>query len=232
MFADIDADIYLMVDGDGTYDASRAKELVDTLVEEKADMLIGVRKEVSNSAHRQGHKFGNFLFNFILKVVFKSHFKDILSGYRVFSKRFAKTFPSMTNGFDIETEMSVFALNLKIHTLEIETNFYDRIQGTESKLSTFKDGFKILYRILHLFKEFRPFLLFSTISLLLLVVGLVLGESLIATYMKSGVVPRIPTVVICVGLGILSMLSFAIGLILDSLSNLRREMLRINFLQA
>jgi glycosyltransferase involved in cell wall biosynthesis len=231
MFADIDADVYLMVDGDGTYDASRAADLIHIFQDEKADMLIGVRKEVSTSAHRQGHKLGNKLFNFILKVVFYSHFKDIFSGYRVFSRRFVKKFPSMTNGFDIETEMSVFALSLKLHTVEVETDFFDRMEGTSSKLSTFKDGFKIAFRILYLFKEFRPLSLFSILSGLFLMAGIVLGMPLIDTYLQTGLVPRIPTAIVCVGLGILSVLSLSVGLVLDGLSNLRRETMRIQLLQ-
>ncbi|CAO5675719.1 MAG: hypothetical protein HEEMFOPI_00921 [Holosporales bacterium] len=231
MFSDIDADIYLMVDGDGTYDVKRALYLVQILIDENADMVIGTRKEVSKSAHRQGHKLGNILFNMILKIVFKSHFKDIFSGYRVFSKRFVKTFPAMTNGFDIETEMSVFSLNLKLHMIEVETDFFDRVEGTESKLSTFKDGFKIACRIFYLFKEFRPFMLFSILSAVFLLLSTILGFPLIETYIETHTVPRIPTAIICVGGGILSILSFSIGFVLDGLSNLRREVAKIQLLQ-
>jgi glycosyltransferase involved in cell wall biosynthesis len=231
MFSDIDADYYLMVDGDGTYDATRANDLIQTAIDNQLDMVIGTRKEVSQTAHRQGHKFGNWLFNFILKLIFNSYFKDIFSGYRVFSKRFVKTFPAMSSGFDIETEMSVFALNLKLATLEIETDFFDRIEGTISKLSTFRDGFKIACRILYLFKEFRPFMLFSIISLIFLGAGILMGIPLVETYSEIHAVPRMPTAVMCVGLGILSILSFSIGLVMDSLANLRREMMRVQLVQ-
>ncbi|MDP2193174.1 MAG: glycosyltransferase [Alphaproteobacteria bacterium] len=231
MFSDIDADVYLMVDGDGTYDSKRAHDLVNLLINHEADMVIGRRVEVSASAHRQGHKWGNWLFNTILKFVFSSHFKDILSGYRVFSKRFVKTFPAMSNGFDIETEMSVFALNLKLHTIEVDTDFFDRIEGTESKLSTFKDGFKIALRIFNLFREFRPLYLFSLIALALTVFCLILGFPLIMTYMETQTVPRMPTAMICVGLGILSVMSITLGLILDGIALLRRETLKVQLNQ-
>lgn len=231
MFSDINADVYLMVDGDGTYDSSRARELVDTLVNDQLDMVIGARVEKTSTAHRTGHKFGNQLFNFALKVLFKSNFKDIFSGYRVFSKRLVKSFPAISSGFDIETELSVFALNLKLPVKEIETDFFDRIAGTQSKLSTFKDGFKIGFRMFTLFKDFRPFLLFSIISALLLSSGLYLGVKVTQEFLATGYVYRIPSAVLCVGLLMMGFLSFACGLILDSIANQRREILRLHYLQ-
>lgn len=231
MFADIEADVYLMVDGDGTYDYSRARELVDTLLKNQLDMVIGTRVEKTETAHRAGHKFGNQLFNFALKVLFQSNFKDIFSGYRAFSRRMIKSFPAISNGFDIETELSVFALNLKLPVKEVETDFFDRIMGTQSKLSTFKDGFKIGLRMLALFKDFRPFLLFSLISAALISSGLYLGVRVIHEFLATGYVYRIPSAVLCVGFLVLGFLSFACGLILDSISNQRRENLRLHYLR-
>ncbi len=231
MFASIEADIYLMVDGDGTYDYSRAHELVDTLLNDQLDMVIGVRVEKTETAHRVGHKFGNQLFNFALKLLFQSNFKDIFSGYRVFSRRMIKSFPAISNGFDIETELSVFALNLKLPVKEVDTDFFDRIEGTQSKLSTFKDGFKIGLRMLSLFKDFRPFLLFSLISVALTSSGLGLGIIVVQEFLATGYVSRVPSAVLCVGLIMLGFLSFACGLILDSISNQRRENLRLHYLR-
>jgi len=231
MFASIEADVYLMVDGDGTYDYSRARELVDTLLSDQLDMVIGVRVEKTETAHRVGHKFGNQLFNFALKLLFQSNFKDIFSGYRVFSRRMIKSFPAISNGFDIETELSVFALNLKLPAKEVDTDFFDRIEGTQSKLSTFKDGFKIGLRMLSLFKDFRPFLLFSLISVALTSSGLGLGIIVVQEFLATGYVSRVPSAVLCVGLIMLGFLSFACGLILDSISNQRRENLRLHYLR-
>lgn len=231
MFSDINADVYLMVDGDGTYDSSRARELVNILMNDQLDMVIGARVEKTETAHRMGHKFGNRLFNVVLKILFQSNFKDIFSGYRVFSRRLVKSFPAISSGFDIETELSVYALNLKLPVKEIETDFFDRIAGTQSKLSTFKDGFKIGLRMFTLFKDFRPFLLFSIISAALLSSGLYLGVRVTQEFLATGYVYRIPSAVLCVGLLIMGFLSFACGLILDSMSNQRREMLRLHYLQ-
>lgn len=231
MFASIEANVYLMVDGDGTYDYSRAHELVDTLLNDQLDMVIGVRVEKTETAHRVGHKFGNQLFNFALKLLFQSNFKDIFSGYRVFSRRMIKSFPAISNGFDIETELSVFALNLKLPVKEVDTDFFDRIEGTQSKLSTFKDGFKIGLRMLSLFKDFRPFLLFSLISVALTSSGLGLGIIVVQEFLATGYVSRVPSAVLCVGLIMLGFLSFACGLILDSISNQRRENLRLHYLR-
>ena len=231
MFCDVDADIYLMVDGDGTYDFTRARELINILQSNQLDMVIGARVEKTTTAHRAGHKLGNQLFNFALKLLFQSNFKDIFSGYRVFSRRMIKSFPAISNGFDIETEISVHALNLKLAVKEVETDFFDRIAGTQSKLSTFKDGFKIGLRMFSLFKDFRPFLLFSSISAVLLSSGLYLGATLIQEFLKTGLVLRIPSALICVSCMVLSFLSFACGLILDSISNQRRENLRLHYLR-
>ncbi len=232
MFCDIEADVYLMVDGDGTYDFTRARELVNTLLANQLDMVIGTRVEKTSTAHRTGHKLGNKLFNLALKLLFQSDFKDIFSGYRAFSRRMVKSFPAISNGFDIETELSVHALNLKLSVKEVETDFFDRIAGTQSKLSTFKDGFKIGLRMLSLFKDFRPFLLFSLISTILVSLGLYLGVIVIQEFLQTGLVARIPSALLCVGLMVLGFLSFACGLILDCMSNQRRENLRLHYLRS
>ncbi len=230
MFGDIEADAYLMVDGDGTYDCTRARELINTLLGDQLDMVIGTRIEKTVTAHRAGHKLGNQLFNFALKLLFQSNFKDIFSGYRAFSRRMVKSFPALSNGFDIETELSVHALNLKLAVREVETDFFDRIAGSMSKLSTFRDGFKIGLRMLALFKDFRPFLLFSGISAILIGFGLYLGGIIIQEFLVTGLVLRIPSTLLCVGLMMLGFLSFACGLILDSISRQRRENLRLHYL--
>lgn len=232
MFCNIEADVYLMVDGDGTYDFTRARELVNTLLANQLDMVIGTRVEKTSTAHRTGHKLGNKLFNFALKLLFQSDFKDIFSGYRAFSRRMVKSFPAISNGFDIETELSVHALNLKLPVKEVETDFFDRIAGTQSKLSTFKDGFKIGLRMLSLFKDFRPFLLFSIISTILVSLGLYLGVIVIQEFLQTGLVARIPSALLCVGLMVLGFLSFTCGLILDCMSNQRRENLRLHYLRS
>ena len=232
MFCDIEADVYLMVDGDGTYDFTRARELVNTLLANQLDMVIGTRVEKTSTAHRTGHKLGNKLFNLALKLLFQSNFKDIFSGYRAFSRRMVKSFPAISNGFDIETELSVHALNLKLSVKEVETDFFDRIAGTQSKLSTFKDGFKIGIRMLSLFKDFRPFLLFSLISTILVSLGLYLGVIVIQEFLQTGLVARIPSALLCVGFMVLGFLSFASGLILDCMSNQRRENLRLHYLRS
>ena len=223
MFADIDADIYLMIDGDGTYDATVASQLADLLLKENLDMVVGIRKEESSTAHRSGHKFGNTLFNWVLSVLFKSHFKDIFSGYRVFSKRFVKSFPQLSSGFDIEAEISIYALEMNLAVKEVETSFFDRAEGSVSKLSTFKDGFRILWRVILLFKEIKPMLFFGAFFVFFMLLSSALGYILVKEFIATGLVPRMPTAIVCVGSIILGFLSLACGLILDSLSCARRE---------
>lgn len=223
MFADIDADLYLMIDGDGTYDAEAAPHLVDILLKENLDMVVGIRKEESCTAHRSGHKFGNTLFNWVLSVLFKSYFKDIFSGYRVFSKRFVKSFPQLSSGFDIEAEISIYALEMNLAVKEVETSFFDRAEGSVSKLSTFKDGFRILWRMIFLFKEIKPMPFFGAFFIFFMLLSSALGYILVKEFIATGLVPRMPTAIVCVGSIILGFLSLACGLILDSLSCARRE---------
>ncbi len=223
MFADIDADLYIMIDGDGTYDPKAAPILIHELINNKLDMIVGTRKEESESAHRTGHKCGNIIFNWVLSILFNSPFKDIFSGYRVFSRRFVKSFPPLSGGFDIETELSIYALEMNLPVKEIPTSFFDRAEGSVSKLSTFKDGFRILWRMIFLFKECKPMAFFGIFFLFFTLLSLGLGSVLITEFMTTGLVPRIPTAIICVGSTILGFLSLACGLILDSVSCARKE---------
>lgn len=223
MFADIESDLYIMIDGDGTYDASAAPMLIQQLLENNLDMVIGTRKEESETAHRTGHKFGNSLFNWVLSFLFKSPFKDIFSGYRVFSRRFVKSFPPLSSGFDIETELSIYALEMQLPVKEIETSFFDRAEGSVSKLSTFKDGFRILWRMIFLFKERKPMLFFGVFFFIFMTLASILGTVLIKEFLATGLVPRVPTAIICVGSILLGFLSLACGLILDSVSCARKE---------
>ena len=230
MFADIDVDIYLMIDGDGTYDTGYAPEMIDTLISEKLDMVVAVRIEQTDTAHRSGHKFGNLLFNKVLSIFFKSEFKDIFSGYRVFSRRFVKSFPALSSGFDIETELSIHSLEMSLPVKEIETPFFERIEGSVSKLSTFKDGFKILWRMIFLFKEIKPLIFFGVFFLLLAGLSLFLGYPVVLEFLSTGLVPRFPTAILSVGVMLLGFLSLTCGFILDSLSYSRKEAKRLRYL--
>jgi glycosyltransferase involved in cell wall biosynthesis len=230
MFSDIEADIYIMADGDGTYDTASAPLLIQLLLENELDMVVGTRREQTDSAHRTGHKLGNILFNWALKILFLSPFKDIFSGYRVFSRRFVKSFPALSAGFDIETEMSIHTLFNQIPFMEFETPFFDRAEGTESKLSTFKDGIKIMWRMVHLFKEYKPMPFFGGIGSVLGLTALVLGFPILREFLATGLVPRIPTALLCTGLSVTAMLSFVCGFILDSLCRMRKENMRLFYL--
>ena len=229
MFADIDADIYVMADGDGTYDTPSTPKLIDALIQEQLDMVIGTRAG-NDKAYRAGHQFGNRLFNGVLKWTFNSHFTDIFSGFRVFSRRFVKSFPALSTGFDIETELSVHALEMAIPTREIPTPFHDRIAGTESKLSTFKDGLRILWRMCFLFKEIRPFIFFGSIAGILALASLLLGYPVIKTYFISKWVYKVPTAILAAGLMILSFINLTCGLILSSISYARKENKKLVYL--
>lgn len=230
MFADIDADMYLMVDGDVSYDASAAPRLIQKLIDDELDMVVGVRVPQTETAHRPGHAWGNKIFNTTLRWLFGGDLRDIFSGYRVFSKRFVKSLPAQSGGFDIETEMSIFALQMRLPIVEVDTSFFDRAAGSESKLSTFRDGFRILLRMLTLLKDNKPLFLFGSITAFLWIIGIILGTPVLMTYLDTHTVPRLPTALITVSLGIVGMLSLACGLILDSLSRVRSELLRLRYL--
>jgi hypothetical protein len=230
MFADIDADIYLMIDGDGTYDPEDAPLMINTLVTERCDMVVGTRRGVTQDAGRTGHAFGNRIFNGLYKRLFGADFTDIFSGYRAFSRRFVKSFPAVSGGFEIETEMSVHASQLKLPVCEIALDYGRRPEGSTSKLSTFRDGARILLMFARLMKETQPLRFFGAFAGLFLAAGLVMMGPVLAEYFETGLVPRLPTWVAAVGLLLLSMLTGAAGLILDSVSRGRAELKRIAYL--
>ena len=230
MFADIDADIYLMVDGDDTYDASIAPTLIELLKRNHVDMVVGTRADVTKDAGREGHAFGNKLFNKIYGRLFGKQFSDIFSGYRVFTRRFVKSFPAVSSGFEIETEMSVHCSQLGIPTLERPTVYGVRPEDSQSKLRTFRDGFRILGMFAMLAKETRPAAFFGTIGMGLVLLAAVLAVPLLATYAQTGLVPRFPTAILATGLVITATALAVSGLILDSLARARIEAKRAVFL--
>ncbi len=231
MFSDINADMYIMVDGDDTYSAEDAVKMLDFIQNEQMDMVVAARNEITDKAYPVGHKWGNKLFNFALKLLFNSEFKDIFSGYRAFSKRFVKTFPVTSDGFDIEAELSIHALTLSLPCAETDSNYYERPANSHSKLNTFKDGFKILWSIIRLLRENRPLLFFGSISLMLFLLALVLACPIFSTFLETGLVPRLPTAVLSTGLVMISFLSLTCGFILNSLSQARIEIKKLHYLQ-
>jgi hypothetical protein len=231
MFQDIEADVYVMVDGDDTYDAAVAPQLVDKLVEENLDMLVGKRVETHVDAYRAGHRLGNAVLTGLVRKLFAASIDDMLSGYRVFSRRFVKTFPLLTTGFEIETELTVHALDMRMPIGEIKTAYSDRPPGSTSKLSTFRDGFRILGMIGVLIKEERPLAFFSLVSFVLFLGAIILAIPIVITYRQTGLVPRFPTAILATGLVILSVLSFLCGLILDTVTHGRREAKRLKYLE-
>jgi glycosyltransferase involved in cell wall biosynthesis len=230
MFADIEADIYIMADGDATYDAAAAPELVRRLIDEQLDMVVGARKSEVEEAYRRGHRLGNSMLTGILARIFGRTFSDILSGYRVFSRRFVKSFPALSRGFEIETEISVHALELAMPVAEIVTAYSARPEGSESKLSTWRDGWRISRTIAHLFRIERPVLFYGSLGLALAALAVVLAVPLAITYAETGLVPRIPTAILVTGLMIVAFMSFMCGLILDTVVRGRREVRRLHYL--
>ena len=230
MFADVDADIYIMADGDATYDATAAPAMIARMLDEQLDMVVGSRVTQETAAYRRGHQLGNRAMTGLLAQLFGRSFTDIFSGYRVFSRRFVKSFPVLSAGFEIETEISVHALELKMPTGEIETPYFARPEGSVSKLSTYSDGFRILRTIATLYRIERPVLFFGVIAAIFAAVALILSIPLILTYMEIGQVPRFPTAILITGLGILAALNIFAGLILDTVVRGRREMRRLAYL--
>jgi glycosyltransferase involved in cell wall biosynthesis len=230
MFADIDADIYIIADGDGTYAPEDAEELVRTLLTERADMVVGTRRGVHDDAGRQGHALGNRLFNILYRAIFGPDFTDIFSGYRAFSRRFVKSFPAVSGGFEIETEMSVHASRLKLPVSELELHYGRRPEGSHSKLSTFRDGGKILWMFAMLMKETRPFAFFGTISALFMLASLGFMGPVLVEYFATGLVSRMPTWVLSTALAMISIMLFTAGVILDSVARARAEQLRIHYM--
>ena len=230
MFADIDADIYVLVDGDATYDAPSAPRMIDTLVNDHLDMVVGFRVDQSVAAYRPGHRTGNWMLTSFISSVFGQSFKDILSGYRVFSRRFVKSFPVLSDGFEIETELTVHALELALPVAEVETPYYARPDGSFSKLNTWRDGFRILGTILKLYRSEKPLRFFSAIGIFLALVSIGLAIPVLITYLEQGIVPRLPTAVLSMGLMIVAMLSVSSGLVLDTVTRGRREMKLLAYL--
>ena len=230
MFADIDADIYVLVDGDATYDPCAATEMIALLVENGLDMVVGCRRDAAKDAYRHGHRFGNAMLTSFLAWMFGRAFTDTLSGYRVFSRRFVKTFPSLSSGFEIETEINVHALALRMPIGEVAINYTERPAGSASKLNTYRDGARILAVMLNLFRQEKPALFFTALSICLSVLAVLLFLPLGVTFLETGQVPRIPTAILCTGLVILAMLSLACGLILDTVTHGRREIRRLAYL--
>ena len=230
MFADIDADVYIMADGDLTYDPAAAPQMVDLLLAEQFDMVVGTRRHEEKDAYRGGHVLGNRIFTGLLSGLFGRSFSDIFSGYRVFSRRFVKSFPVLSSGFEIETEMSVHALELRMPVGEVETAYAARPEGSESKLSTFSDGWRILKTIVTLYRIERPVLFFGSIGALLLAAAIVLSIPLVITYVHTGLVPRFPTAILVTGMVIVAVLCFFAGLILDTVTRGRREVRRLAYL--
>ncbi len=230
MFADIDADIYVLVDGDATYDAPSAPRMIDTLINDHLDMVVGFRVDQSVAAYRPGHRTGNWMLTSFLSTVFGQAFKDILSGYRVFSRRFVKSFPVLSDGFEIETELSVHALELALPVTEIETPYYARPEGSISKLNTWRDGLRILGTILKLYRSEKPLRFFTVIGIFLMLVSIGLAIPVVITYLEEGLVPRLPTAVLSMGLMIVAVLSVTSGLVLDTVTRGRREMKLLAYL--
>lgn len=232
MFADVDADVYVLADGDATYDSSAAPSLIGLLLDEKLDMVIGTRVTNVNAqaAYRPGHALGNKLLTALLSRMFGQSFSDILTGYRVFSRRFVKSFPALSAGFEIETEISVHALELAMPCAEAATEYFDRPVGSFSKLNTYADGLRILGTMLTLYRSERPVRFFGVISCALCLISIILAFPLAETYLDTGLVPRFPTAILITGLMIISVLSISCGLILDTVTKGRLEFKRLVYL--
>lgn len=230
MFADVDADIYVMADGDATYEAAAAPALIALLRDEQLDMVVGARKSEVEAAYRPGHRLGNKLLTGMLAWLFGRTFTDILSGYRVFSRRFVKSFPVLSEGFEIETEISVHALELRMPVAEQVTAYAARPEGSESKLNTYRDGWRILMMILTLFRVEKPLAFFGLIGGALAGLSIGLSIPLFLTYYETGLVPRFPTAILATGIMLLACLNGFCGLILDTVVRGRREMRRLAYL--
>lgn len=230
MFADVEADVYVLSDGDTTYDAAAAPGMVERLLAEQLDMVVGTRETDKTEAYRRGHRFGNRLLTGCVTWIFGQTFSDILSGYRVFSNRFVKSFPALSEGFEIETEISVHALELKMPVAEVRTTYAARPEGSESKLSTYRDGWRILRLILSLYRIEKPVAFFGLVSVFFLACAIGLSVDLFVTFARTGLVPRIPTAILSTGLALLGVVSLSCGLILDTVTRGRREVKRLAYL--
>lgn len=231
MFADVEADVYVMADGDSTYDATFAPGLVAKLLDENLDMVVGCRMdhgEIEN--YRRGHRFGNLLLTGSVRRIFGGQFTDMLSGYRVFSRRYVKSFPALASGFEIETELTIHALELRMPYGELATVYGARPEGSHSKLSTYRDGFRILMTIIRLYMVERPLQFFSVVGFLLASISVFLALPLLVEYLETGLVPRVPTAVLSVGLMLSGQLAFVCGFVLDTVTRGRHELRRIAYL--
>ena len=231
MFQDIEADVYVMVDGDDTYQASAAPRLVAAMMRDNLDMVVGKRVETHRDAYRPGHRLGNMVLTGLVRKLFGSQIDDMLSGYRVFSRRFVKSFPSSSREFEIETELTVHAMQMRMAIAELDTPYKERPLGSVSKLRTFRDGWRILVTILNLMRNERPLMFFWLLGSLLILCALGGATPLLFEYARSGQVPRFPTAILCSGVATAGVVSFATGLILDLVSHVRREMKRLAYLQ-
>jgi glycosyltransferase involved in cell wall biosynthesis len=223
MFADVDADVYVLADGDATYDVPSAPAMIARLVDEKLDMVVGARVHHEDAAYRRGHQTGNRVLTAFVTNVFGQSFSDMLSGYRVFSRRFVKSFPVLSGGFEIETELTIHALELELPVAEVNTPYYARPEGSASKLNTWRDGFNILSTIFQIYRSERPLPFFSAIGLSLAIVAVALAIPIVITFIQEGIVPRFPTAILATGLMLAALLSFASAIVLDTVSRGRRE---------
>jgi glycosyltransferase involved in cell wall biosynthesis len=230
MFTDIDADIYVLVDGDATYDAPSAPAMIARLLQDRLDMVVAVRVDREDAAYRRGHRLGNRLLTASVAHIFGDAFTDMLSGYRVFTRRFVKSFPVLSGGFEIETELTIHALELELPVGEERTPYYSRQEGSASKLSTWSDGFRILRTILKIYRAERPLPLFTAFGLLLAIISIGLAIPIMVTFMREGLVPRLPTAVLATGLMLLAFLAIASGLVLDTVTRGRRELKLLAYL--
>ncbi|CAB3780848.1 glycosyltransferase [Pararobbsia alpina] len=230
MFADAEADVYVLVDGDGTYHAGDAPRLVSKLLQEGLDMVVGARVSEEQAAYRAGHRFGNVMLTQVAATIFGRSFTDMLSGYRVFSRRYVKSFPAHSSGFETETELTIHALELRMPVAEMETPYSSRPEGSESKLSTYRDGCRILLMILKLFKAEKPLLFFSIGFGICTLVSLLLALPLLDTYLQTGLVPRLPTALLCVALMLFGAILLVCGIVLDTVTRGRSEAKRFAYL--
>lgn len=230
MFSDIDADVYVLVDGDDTYDAASAPGMIERLLVDQLDMVVGVRVSDADEAYRSGHRLGNVMLTGFVTMIFGRSFSDMLSGYRIFSKRYVKSFPALSEGFDTETEITVHALGLRMPIAEVKTDYRARPEGSESKLRTYRDGFRILKAIISLFRAERPLIFFSILAGIFALLSIGLAIPVVITYFQTGLVPRFPTAILSLGLMLAAFLNATSGVVLDTVTKGRQEIKRLFYL--
>lgn len=231
MFSQIEADIYVLVDGDATYDAPSCHQMISLLIEGGLDMVVGCRKHAETAAYRTGHVFGNRMLTLAVSTIFGRSFTDLLSGYRIFSRRFAKSFPCLSEGFEIETEMSVHALQLRLPVDEVLTPYYSRMDNSVSKLNTYRDGIRILLTIINLFLFEKPKVFFSIIAGLIQILALILAVPIVYEWLQTGLVPRFPTAILCSGMTLMAVFLLFFGILLDASKRNRRNTTYLHYLQ-